>query len=168
MIYKFNNYPISFVKVIFAYSLYIALVFNYPLLAKVHDMFEMYPYDSEFFEYFFLFLLTLTILFLLAILFFIFGIRYLLKPFIFLLLINCAILAYYKKNYGVSVDEGIIISLFDSIIEKNYHEIYDLLSNELFVKIVITALIPAPSLYFIKIQYPKLLKEYFIRLSYIC
>lgn len=168
MINKFNNYPISFVKVIFAYSLYIALVFNYPLLAKVHAMFEMYPHDSEFFEYFFLFLLALTILFLLAILFFIFGTRYLLKPFIFLLLINSAILAYYKKNYGVSVDEGIITSLFDSIIEKNYHEVYDLLTNELFVKIVITALIPALPLYFIKIQYPKLLKEYVIRVSYIC
>ncbi len=38
--------------------------------------------------------------------------------------------------YGVSVDEGIITSLFDSIIEKNYHEVYDLLTNELFVKIV--------------------------------
>lgn len=168
MINKFNNYPISFVKVTFAYSLYIALVFNYPFLAKVHAIFEMRLHNSQFFEYFFLFLLTLTILFLLAILFFIFGTRYLLKPFIFLLLINSAIIAYYKKNYGVSVDEGIITSLFDSIIEKNYREVYDLLTNELFVQIVITALIPALPLYFIKIQYPKLLKEYVIRLSYIC
>jgi glucan phosphoethanolaminetransferase (alkaline phosphatase superfamily) len=70
MINKINNYPISFVKIIFAYSLYIALLFNYPLLAKVHSVFEMYPHKSEFFEYFFIFLLLLTILFLLAILLF--------------------------------------------------------------------------------------------------
>ena len=101
MINKINNYPISFVKIIFAYSLYIALLFNYPLLAKVHSVFEMYPHKSEFFEYFFIFLLLLTILFLLAILLFIGGVRYLLKPFIFLLLINSAIITYYKKTYGV-------------------------------------------------------------------
>ena len=167
MINKINNYPISFVKIIFAYSLYIALLFNYPLLAKVHGVFEMYPHKSEFFEYFFIFLLLLTILFLLAILLFIGGVRYLLKPFIFLLLINSAIITYYKKTYGVSVDEGIITSLFDSILEKNYNEVNDLLTMKLFVKIFITGLIPAVPLYFIKIQYPKLLKEYVIRLSYI-
>ena len=167
MFEKIKNYPASFVQVIFGYSLYITLVFNYPLLKKLYAIFEIYPDNSKFFEYFFFFLVILTILILLSILLFIFGTRYLLKPFIFLLLINSAVITYYKKTYGVSVDEGIITSLFDSIIEKNVNEVRDLLNIKLFIMIAVTGLITALPLFFIKIQYPGLLKEYIIRLSYI-
>ena len=164
MFEKIKNYPASFVQVIFGYSLYITLVFNYPLLKKLYAIFEIYPDNSKFFEYFFFFLVILTILILLSILLFIFGTRYLLKPFIFLLLINSAVITYYKKTYGVSVDEGIITSLFDSIIEKNVNEVRDLLNIKLFIMIAVTGLIPALPLFFIKIQYPGLLKEYVIRI----
>ena len=166
MMQKLKNYPVSFVKVIFGYSLYITLIFNYPLVRKLNNFFDISPGHLELFEYFFFFLVILTILSLLSILLFILGTRYLLKPLVLFLLMSSAIITYYKNTYGISVDEGIIASLFDAIVEGNLGEIRDLLNIKLFLLVLITALIPSLPLFFIKIEYPKIMKEYVLRFSY--
>jgi lipid A ethanolaminephosphotransferase len=166
MLEKFKEYRISFTKVILAYSFYITIIFNYSLLYPLSEGLNLSS-SFELFNYFFIFLVYLTILFLTSIFLLIVGIRYLLKPTIFLLVLSCPIVAYYKEVYGISVDEGIIISLFDAIIEKNINEINDLLSAKLFITILLTAIVPLIPLFFIKIDYPSLLKEQAIRLSYI-
>lgn len=163
MMQKLKNYPVSFVKVIFGYSLYITLIFNYPLVRKLNNFFDISPGHLELFEYFFFFLVILTILSLLSILLFILGTRYLLKPLVLFLLMSSAIITYYKNTYGISVDEGIIASLFDAIVERNLGEIRDLLNIKLFLLVLITALIPSLPLFFIKIEYPKIMKEYVLR-----
>ena len=56
MMQKLKNYPVSFVKVIFGYSLYITLIFNYPLVGKLNNFFDISPGHLELFEYFFFFL----------------------------------------------------------------------------------------------------------------
>jgi lipid A ethanolaminephosphotransferase len=97
-------------------------------------------------------------------LFLILGTRFLLKPFIIIALLISTTVLYYKNVYGVTVHEEIILSAIDSVTEKNFNEINDLLTFKLLYLIILLTIIPSIPLFFIKVDYPFLLKEYAIRL----
>ena len=153
---------IHFIKLSLIYSFIIAALFNHTIFTKLIEYFASSAGHS-FFEVFFLILTFLVLWFLLAILFLLIGTRYILKPLIVFFLLASSIIFYYRQNYGVAVDEGIILSGFDSIKEKNFSEIYDLLGLKLIPIIMIMGIVPIIPLLFIKIIYPSFFKELFLR-----
>ncbi len=156
---------IHFIKLSLIYSFIISALFNHTIFTKLIEYFASSAGHS-FFEVFFLILTFLVLWFLLAILFLLIGTRYILKPLIAFLLLASSIIFYYRQNYGVSVDEGIILSGFDSIKEKNFSEIYDLLGLKLIPIIIIMGIVPIIPLLFIKVIYPSFFKELFLRFCY--
>ena len=167
MLNKLKNYPISFSKIIFGYSIFIAFIFNSDLIEKLDKYFLSSPSHNSVFEIFFFFIIWSALVFFLSILLFILGGRYLLKPLVLILLLSATMISYYKQTYGIQVEQYIIESLLDAITEGNTGEIKDLLHIKLFISIVLTAVIPFIPLWFIKIHYPSLIRECVLRLSWV-
>ena len=167
MLNKLKNYPISFSKIIFGYSIFIAFIFNSDLIEKLDKYFLSSSSHNSVFEIFFFFIIWSALVFFLSILLFILGGRYLLKPLVLILLLSATVISYYKQTYGIQVNQGIIESLLDAITEGNTGEIKDLLHIKLFISIVLTAVIPFIPLWFIKIHYPSLIRECVLRLSWV-
>jgi len=92
------------------------------------------------------------------------GTRFLLKPLIITTLLLSTLALYFKETYGVKIDEGIILSTFDAITEKNFNEIGDLFTFKLLFFLLMITILPSIPLFFIKISYPSIIKEYSIRL----
>ena len=159
-----QNHPVYFIKLIIFYSIIIGLVFNFDLLIEINNYF-LSSKSSVFFQTFFNFLIIISLIFFISLVLIFFGTRYLLKPLIIILLTAGAVITYYKKTYGITVTQGIIESLIDAIIEKNVGEINDLLSLRLAIYVILGSIIPSIPLFFIKIIYPTLLKEYFYRIG---
>lgn len=154
---------INFLFIIMFYSLFINSYFNYPLFEKINESLALSSFNNLFFHYYFLAFVFLTTLFLLIIIFLILGTRFVLKPLIIITLLISTTVLYYKNIYGVTVHEEIILSAIDSITEKNFSEINDLLTLKLLYLIILLTIIPSIPLLFIRINYPSFLKEYLIR-----
>lgn len=161
-----QNYPVNFIKLIIFYSIIIGLVFNFDFLIEINNYF-LNSKSFIVFQIFFNFLVSISLIFFISLFLIFFGTRYLLKPLIIILLTAGTVITYYKKTYGITVDQGIIESLIDAIIEKNFVEINDLLSLRLAIYVIIGSIIPSIPLFFIKIIYPTLLKEYFYRIGFV-
>jgi lipid A ethanolaminephosphotransferase len=154
---------INYFKVIIIYSLFITLIFNFHLL----DFFgtkQGLKYADSFNEvYFFItgyFLIFTTI----SSTFFLLGQRYLLKPVIIILFFICAVNYYFLTVLGIIIDESIIQSTIDSLNERNWGEINDLLTFRYFIYLFFLGFVPSLLLFFIKIEYPNFKKEITIRL----
>lgn len=154
---------INFTTLILIYSFVITALFNHTVFIKLNELFTVdFKYSS--FEVFFLLLVFLTLFLLLVIFLLLTGTRYLLKPLIGFLLITSSIIFYYKQNYGISVDEGIILSGIDSIKEGNFVEITDLLSFKLLLFLIPMGFLPLIPLLFLRVIYPSVGKELLFRI----
>ena len=160
--YNFFNNKISFTKIILIYSFYITVVFNFFVFEKINNNLQNST-ESIFLILYFYILVFLTLYFFLIIFFATFGFRFFLKPLICIFLIFSSISLHFKIYYGINANSEIILSFSDAIIEKNFTEIFDLLSLKLFMFIFFLGLIPFSPLLFIEIKYPKISKEFFIR-----
>ena len=156
---------ISYFKVIILYSLFITLIFNCHLL-KFFGTKQGLKYADKFNEvYFFItgyFLIFTTI----SSTFFLLGQRYFLKPLIIILFFISAINYYFLTVLGIIIDETIIQSTIDSLKERNWGEINDLLNLRYFVYLFFLGFLPSLLLFFIKIEYPSFKKEIAIRLIF--
>jgi lipid A ethanolaminephosphotransferase len=161
MIFKKN---IHFVKLSLIYSFLIAVLFNYTVFSKLNFYFVNSP-GHTLFESFFLLLVLLVLWSLLFIIFLILGMRYFLRPLIGFVLIMSSIIFYYKKTYGISVDEGIIVSGIDAFKEGNFNEIRDLFHYKIIAYIILMGIVPSIPLLFIRVKYPSLIKELITRVA---
>jgi len=164
---NFKKFQLHYLSIINLYVFYIITIFNYPIIFELNKFFDLSPGHSEIFEYFFFILVILTLFGLLFIFILLFGTRYLLKPVIIFLLLCSSTIFYYKDTYGVAVDEGIILSLWDAIIEGNAHEIFDLISIKLLLLVLIFGIFPSILLFFTTINYPSFKKEIITRFGLI-
>ena len=164
---NFKKYQFHYLTVISLYALYITIVFNYPIIFELDKFFDLSTGHSEIFENLFFTLVFLVLFGLLFIFILLFGARYILKPLILILLLCSSSIFYYRQTYGVAVDEGIILSLLDAVIEGNTQEINDLISIKLVLLIFILGIIPSLPLFFATIIYPSVKKEILSRTGFI-
>ena len=160
---NFKKFQCHYLIIISLYVAYISIIFNYPIIAELNKFFDLSTAHSEIFEHFFYLLVILILFGLLFIFILLFGVRYLLKPIIILLLLCSSSIFYFRHTYGVAVDEGIILSLWDALVEGNTHEIYDLISVKLLLLIFILGIIPSIPLLFTTVTYPSFKKEIITR-----
>jgi len=154
---------IHFVSLSFLYSFIITALFNHTILIKLIEYFSS-SIGHFIFKIFFLILTFLVLWFLLVILLLLIGTRYILKPLIGFFLIASSVIFYYRHYYGVIVDEGVIISGWDSIKEHNFEEIYDLLGTKLLIIVLLMGIVPSIPLFYLKIKYPNIIKEWLTRI----
>ncbi len=157
------NKNIHFVNLSLLYGFIIAALFNHTIFVKLVEYFSG-SIGHSVFEIFFLILTFLVLWFLLVILLLLIGTRYILKPLIGFFLITSSVIFYYRQNYGVSVDEGVILSGFDSIKERNFVEIYDLLGLKLLPIMIFMGMVPCIPLFYLKVEYPGIIKEWLTRI----
>ena len=153
---------ISYFKVITIYAIFITLVFNFHLL----DFFgtkQGLRYADKFNEVYFFFTGYFLIFTTVASTFFFLGQRYLLKPLIIILFFISVINYYFLNVLGIIIDESIIQSTIDSLNERNWGEINDLLNLRYFIYLFFLGFLPSLLLCFIKIEYPNFIKEMTIR-----
>ena len=160
---NFKKFQCHYLIIISLYVAYISIIFNYPIIAELNKFFDLSTAHSEIFEHFFYLLVILVLFGLLFIFILLFGVRYLLKPIIILLLLCSSSIFYFRHTYGVAVDEGVILSLFDALIEGNTNEIFDLISVKLLLLIFTLGFIPSIPLFFTTIIYPSFKKEIITR-----
>ncbi len=161
----FKKININFISLTIIYSLFITVFYNTEVFTILDSKFDTSSIHSEIFENFFYFLIFLVLFTYLFIFLILFGIRWALKPLIIFLLITSSFLLYFKNVYGVSVHEDIILSFSDSIIEKNFSEITDLLTLKLLFYIMLLGILPSLPLFFINIKFPSFKREFFLRIS---
>jgi len=161
----FKKININFISLTTIYSLFITVFYNTEIFTILDERFNISSIHSEIFENFFYFLIFLILFAYLFIFLILFGIRGALKPLIIFLLITSSFLLYFKNVYGVAVNENIILSFTDSIIEKNFSEITDLFSLKLLLYIFFFGILPSLPLFFINIKFPYFKKEFFLRIS---
>ena len=153
---------IDFKKFIITSSLFITLLFNYDFFTY---FFSIKDNHFNFHNCYFVFGLYFLIITFLNLLILTIGQRYLLKPLIIILFFIGAIAKYFKSNYGVLINDDVIVSTFHTFLEKNYSELNDILNLKIFISIFVFAIIPSFIILRIKINYPSLyIKEIFQRI----
>lgn len=160
---KFFNNKISFIRIIFLYSLYITITFNFFVFYEINNNLQSSK-ESIFLISYFYTLVFLVLLFLLIIFFHILGFRYLLKPLIVILLIISSVSLYFKIYYGITLNNQIILSFQDALTEKNFSEIFELWNLRLLIFIIFLGITPSLPLLVVKIDYLSIKKELFTRL----
>ena len=149
---------INYLKIIIIYSLFITLIFNFHIFGYFENAYYL-KFNSEFNKIYFLaagFLLIFTIL---ASILLLLGQRFLLKPFVVILVFVSAINYYFLNNLKVIIDEGVIQSTVDSFVEQNWGEINDLLTFKYLIFLFFFGVLPSIVLILIKIEYPSFKKE---------
>ena len=155
---------INYLKIIIIYSLFITLIFNFHIFGYFENAYYL-KFNSEFNKIYFLaagFLLIFTIL---ASILLLLGQRFLLKPFVVILVFVSAINYYFLNNLKVIIDEGVIQSTVDSFVEQNWGEINDLLTFKYLIFLFFFGVLPSIVLILIKIEYPSFKKEIATRIT---
>jgi lipid A ethanolaminephosphotransferase len=154
---------INYFKVIIIYSLFITLIFNFHLL-NFFGTKQGLKYADTFNEAYFFITGYFLIFTIISSIFFLLGQRFFLKPLIIILFFISALNYYFLTVLGIIIDETIIQSTIDSLKERNWGEINDLLNLRYFAYLFFLGFLPSLLLCFIKIEYPSLKKEITIRL----
>ncbi|WP_421261364.1 phosphoethanolamine transferase [Aeromonas jandaei] len=136
---------IRIVPFVFILAMVFAFLFNWPILLHLYDIL------SQLERYKIGFVISLPI-FLIAALNFVFipfSIQYVVKPFFSFLFITSSIASYAMLKYGVKFDQTMI----QNILETNRAEALAYVNIPIITWVLLTGIIPAIFLYFIKIEY---------------
>ena len=155
----FLRKKIKFYYFILLTSLFITFAYNLKFLKILYGKIGF----SSFSSIYFFFAIIITIIALISILLLIFGQKYVLKPLTIFLIILSAILSFYNQQFGVTVDEQMIINT----LQTDVNEAMDLMSVGFFIHIFFFGIIPSIIIYFIEIEYGSFKKDFLIRLSLI-
>lgn len=90
-----------------------------------------------------------------------FNSRYILKPFLIIVVMISAFTAYFMNTYNVVIDH----SMIRNAMETNFNESYDLLSFELIVYVILLGLIPSFVIYKIPVEYGTFKQESFRKIK---
>jgi lipid A ethanolaminephosphotransferase len=132
-------------------ALFIVLAYNHLFWADLFKIINVYTLSGIFFAFNVLIILTgLTCIFVL-----IFGVRYLLKPFIMAVFIISAFISYFETKYGTVIDK----SMIRNIMETDYREASELVTLSLAWHITVFGLLPSAALSFVRIQFKPARRE---------
>ena len=124
---SFLRKKIKFYYFILLVSLFITFAYNLKFLKILYGKIGF----SSFSSIYFFFAIIITIIALISILLLIFGHKHVLKPLTIFLIILSAILSFYNQQFGVTVDEQMIINTFQT----DVNEAMDLMSVGFFIHI---------------------------------
>jgi lipid A ethanolaminephosphotransferase len=93
----------------------------------------------------------------------VFGQKYVLKPLVIFLIILSSILSFYNQEFGVTIDEQMIINTLHTDVK----EAMDLMSFSFFIHIFFLGIIPSIFICFIKLEYGNFRQGLLIRMSLI-
>ncbi len=114
------------------------------------------------------YIITFSLLMMLinALLFFIVGQKYLLKPLLVLFLMVSAIMSYFTQELGVIFDVDMIRNIAETVKDNNKQEALELLSAPLIFHVFLFGILPSLFVLFTQIQYKPFFKEIAHRLLY--
>ena len=153
---SFLRKKIKFYYFILLTSLFITFAYNLKFLKILYEKIGL----SSFPSIYFFFAITIAITAAISILLLIFGHKYVLKPLAIFLIILSAILSFYNQQFGVTVDEQMIINTLQTDVK----EAMDLMSLGFFIHIFFLGIIPGVIIYFIEIEYGSFKKDLIVRL----
>lgn len=151
---SFLRKKIKFYYFILLTSLFITFAYNLKFLKILYGNIGFSSYASVYF----FFAIIIAIISAISILLLIFGHKYVLKPLAIFLIILSAILSFYNQQFGVTVDEQMIINTLQTDVK----EAMDLMSVSFFIHIFFLGIIPSIIIYFIEIEYGSL-KDLLVR-----
>ncbi|NCU70999.1 MAG: DUF1705 domain-containing protein, partial [Candidatus Fonsibacter lacus] len=154
---SFLRKKIKFYYFILLTSLFITFVYNLKFLKILYGNIGFSTFPSIYF----FFAIIIAIISTISILLLIFGQKYVLKPLAIFLIILSSILSFYNHQYGVTVDEQMIINTLQTDVK----EAMDLMSVGFFIHIFFLGIIPSVIIYFVEIEYGSFKKDLLIRLS---
>jgi len=151
----FLRKKIKFYYFIFFLSLFITFVYNLKFLKILYSNIGF----SNFSSIYFFFAIIIAIISTVSILLLVFGQKYTLKPLTIFLIILSSILSFYNQQFGVTVDEQMIINTLQTDVK----EAMDLMSAGFFLHVLFLGILPSIVIYFIQIEYGSLKKDLIIR-----
>lgn len=154
---------ISSGKLILLVSFFIAIANNQLFLSKLAGRVDLASLSGAGFAL----AVYLVVIFVLALILFLFGQRYLLKPLAIILLLFAAVLSYFTQNLGVLFDVDMIRNTAETIRDNNQQEAIELLSFPLIKHVFIYGILPALFVWWVKVDYKPFFKEQFARLGYL-
>ncbi len=108
-----------------------------------------------------------VIMSILALLLFLFGQKFLLKPLAIILLLFSAVLSYFTQEIGVIFNVDMVRNTIETIKDNNPQEATELLSFPLFWHVFLYGMLPALLVLWVKISYKTVLKEQLTRVAYV-
>jgi lipid A ethanolaminephosphotransferase len=153
---SFLRKKIKFYYFILLTSLFITFAYNLKFLKILYEKIGF----SSFPSIYFFFAIIIAIIAAISILLLIFGQKYVLKPLTIFLIILSAILSFYNQQFGVTIDEHMIINTLQTDVK----EAMDLMSVGFFIHIFFLGIIPSIIIYFIEIEYGSFKKDLLVRL----
>jgi len=156
---SFLKKKIKFYYFILLTALFITFVYNLKFFKILYENIGF----SSFASIYFFFAIIIAIIFAISILLLILGQQYVLKPLAIFLIILSSILSFYNHQYGVTVDEQMIINT----LQTDLKEALDLMSVGFFIHIFFLGFIPSAIIYFVEIEYGSFKKDLILRLSFI-
>ncbi|MEY4342690.1 MAG: hypothetical protein RL736_486, partial [Pseudomonadota bacterium] len=151
----FFKKKIKFYYFILCFSLFITFLYNLKFLKILYGNIGF----SNFSSIYFFFAIITAIISTLSILLLIFGQKYILKPLAIFLVTLSSILSFYNQQFGVTVDEQMIINTFQTDVK----EAMDLMSVGFFIHVLFLGIVPSIVIYFIQIEYGSLKRDLLIR-----
>ena len=155
----FLRKKVKFYYFILLTSLFITSAYNLKFLKILYSNIGF----SDFASISFFFTIIFVIISVISILLLVLGQKYVLKPLVIFLIILSAILSFYNQEFGVTVDEQMIINAFHT----DAKEAIDLMSFSFFIHVFFLGIIPSIFIYFIKLEFGNFGKELLIRMSLI-
>jgi lipid A ethanolaminephosphotransferase len=152
---SFLRKKIKFYYFILLTSLFITFAYNLKFLKILYEKIGF----SSFPSIYFFFAIIIAIIASISILLLIFGHKYVLKPLAIFLIILSSILSFYNQQFGVTIDEHMIIN----VLETNVKEVMDLMSVGLFIHFFFLGIIPSIIICFIEIEYVSFKKDFLVR-----
>ena len=156
---SFLKKKIKFYYFILLTALFITFVYNLKFFKILYENIGF----SSFASIYFFFAIIIAIIFAISILLLILGQQYVLKPLAIFLIILSSILSFYNHQYGVTVDEQMIINT----LQTDLKEALDLMSVGFFIHIFFLGFIPSTIIYFVEIEYGSFKKDLILRLSFL-
>ena len=143
-------------KIIILCALWMTLLGNFSYYQKVLEIYPISTSTSGFLGSIVVFQFGITLLLLSL-----FGIKFLLKPFLILMLISAASTAYFMDTFGIVIDQDMI----RNITQTSTDEAFDLFSLKLLGYIFLLGLLPSIFVIKVSMQWKSLKHEIFLRLK---
>lgn len=149
-------------KFILLVSIFIALANNQTFFSSLVNRLDMTTFQGVAYAL----TIYLVISGIVALLLFLFGQKFLLKPLAITLLLLTAVLSYFTQELGVIFDEDMVRNTVETIKDNNQQEAIELLSFPLISHVFLYGVLPALLVVWVRISYRPIVKEQFTRLAY--
>ncbi|MFT5708235.1 MAG: lipid A ethanolaminephosphotransferase, partial [Oceanospirillaceae bacterium] len=133
------------------FSVFIALFYNQTLWRLITDLYSPNTLYNVIFLFSFLVLLTGCINIIVSF----FSLPRLHKPALITILLSTALVSYFMESYGVLIDQTMI----QNAVETNTGEVFELININLILHFILSGIIPALIICFVRVRYQSLKKS---------